>query len=90
LTHGTRLDEWFGEHASVEIARFGEEDAYRFTAVLAGADEQGLVVSHYGGTDYLIQRHTFFPWQNVRWVQKAAEEQDQGEEKGIGPSLSGD
>ena len=90
MTHGSRLDEWFGKNVSVEIAQFGEEEAYRFTAVLADADERGLVVSYRGGTDYLIQKHIFFPWQNVRWVQKAAEEQDQGEEREIGPGLSGD
>jgi hypothetical protein len=90
LTYGSRLDEWFGKHVSVEVAQFGEEEAYRFTAVLAGADARGLVVSYHGGTDYLIQKHIFFPWQNVRWVQKAAEEQDQVGEREIGPELSDD
>ena len=58
MTYGSRLDEWFGKHVSGEIAQFGEEEAYRFSAVLAGADERGLVVSYHGGTDYLIQKHS--------------------------------
>jgi len=85
------FEEWFGEHVSLEVAQHGNKLSHRFSAVLESADERGLVVSWPGGDDLsnLTQRHTFFPWQNVRWVQLLTEGQDRGEEMDEGPGMSG-
>jgi predicted nucleic-acid-binding Zn-ribbon protein len=85
-----RLDEWFGRRVAVELAQLGGKESRRLGATLESADERGIVVSYQGRHTPNLQ-HSFFPWQNVRFVHLATETEEsptQGEQREMGPGLS--
>jgi len=64
---GARIEEWFGRQVWIELAQFGNQIAYRFSATLESANSLGLVTSYQNeGNPY--RQHLFFPWQQVRHI----------------------